>query len=82
MTNTYVCIVNNPLRYNIFHNYTSDENYQTYLVFAQFVPESYREDYLHAKEFFDNKDDEQMFYVNMKSGAESGWDYSTKWQVK
>ena len=33
-----------------------------------------------AKEFFhEDKAEEQQFYINMKSGAESGWDYSTKW---
>ena len=47
------------------------------------ILESYREDYTDAKEFFrDKKDEEQQFYINMKSGAESGWDYSTKWCVK
>ena len=45
--------------------------------------ESYREDFTDAKEFFHGQqDDEQQFYINMKSGAESGWDYSTKWCVK
>ena len=50
-----------------------------YLYFVHNISESYREDYEHAKEFFSEKDDEQQFYINMKSGAESGWDYSTKW---
>ena len=49
-------------------------------LYTKIVSESYREDYSDAKEFFhDNKVDEQQFYINMKSGAESGWDYSTKW---
>ena len=46
---------------------------------AELISESYREDYDNAKTFFNNKDDQQQFYINMKSGAESGWDYSTKW---
>ena len=49
-------------------------------VFFKSFLESYREDYNEAKEFFhDAKAEEQQFYINMKSGAESGWDYSTKW---
>ena len=52
-------------------------------IYMIIILESYREDYTDAKEFFhDNKVDEQQFYINMKSGAESGWDYSTKWCVK
>ena len=50
-----------------------------YKLLTLLISESYREDYENAKRFFTNKDDEQQFYINMKSGAESGWDYSTKW---
>ena len=53
------------------------ENPQKFSV--QLISESYREDYENAKTFFTNQDEEQQFYINMKSGAESGWDYSTKW---
>eukprot|EP00094_Tigriopus_californicus_P007335 TCALIF_07059-PB protein Name:"Similar to Trehalase (Apis mellifera)" AED:0.31 eAED:0.31 QI:0/0.7/0.81/0.81/0.8/0.81/11/303/598 len=45
-------------------------------------PESYREDYNDAQQHFGNSDDQLEFYMNMKSGAESGWDYSTRWFVR
>ena len=41
--------------------------------------EGYVEDYHLAEENFNSKADKQELYMNMKSGAESGWDYSTKW---
>ena len=44
-------------------------------------PESYREDFNDAQHF-STQDDKSEFYQNMKSGAESGWDYSTKWFFK
>ena len=40
--------------------------------------ESYFEDLNHANAF-DSAEDKTQFYRNMMSGAESGWDYSTKW---
>ncbi len=43
-------------------------------------PESYREDYRDAQSF-ETPAQQTDFYMNMKSGAESGWDYSTKWFV-
>lgn len=43
-------------------------------------PESYREDVESANEFSDPKDKEN-FYFHMKAGAESGWDYSTRWMI-
>ena len=44
-------------------------------------PESYREDFNDAQHF-STQEDKSEFYQNMKSGAESGWDYSTKWFFK
>lgn len=44
-------------------------------------PESYYEDFNDAQHF-DTVDEQREFYQNMKSGAESGWDYSTKWFFK
>jgi alpha,alpha-trehalase len=41
-------------------------------------PESYREDYTDAQKFATDEE-KQEFYFNMKAGAESGWDYSSKW---
>jgi len=40
--------------------------------------ESYYEDYIDAQNFSTSAEKTE-FYTNMKSGAESGWDYSTKW---
>jgi len=44
-------------------------------------PESYREDYGDAQELA-TVEERQEFYQNMKSGAESGWDYSSRWFFK
>ena len=41
-------------------------------------PESYREDYIDAQRL-DTAEEMREYYFNMKSGAESGWDYSSKW---
>ena len=41
-------------------------------------PESYLEDYLDAQKL-GTAEEVREYYFNMKSGAESGWDYSTKW---
>lgn len=43
-------------------------------------PESYREDVELANEFTNLKDREE-FYYHIKAGAESGWDYSTRWMI-
>ena len=42
------------------------------------ISESYREDYRDAQKF-ETVPEQEEFYQNMKSGAESGWDYSTRW---
>ncbi|XP_064093188.1 trehalase-like [Macrobrachium nipponense] len=42
-------------------------------------PESYREDYDLAENL--NSEAKDQLYVELKSGAESGWDYSTRWIV-
>lgn len=47
------------------------------VVVLPFTAESYREDYRDAQKLPEGERLE--FYMNMKSGAESGWDYSTKW---
>lgn len=44
-------------------------------------PESYREDYHLAQQLVSEEEKEDI-YVQLKSGAESGWDYSTRWIVK
>jgi alpha,alpha-trehalase len=41
-------------------------------------PESYFEDY-HASMMFDSEERRQEFYTDIKSAAESGWDFSTRW---
>ena len=43
-------------------------------------PESYREDFELAAQFED-EDDREEFYYHMKAGAETGWDYSTRWMI-
>lgn len=43
-------------------------------------PESYREDVEAAEEFETEAEREEFFY-HMKAGAESGWDYSTRWFI-
>lgn len=41
-------------------------------------PESYAEDYAYASEIRDETK-QQTFFTNLKSAAESGWDFSTRW---
>lgn len=43
-------------------------------------PESYYEDYKDAQ-IFDNPDRKQEFYTDIKSAAESGWDFSSRWFI-
>ncbi|KAJ0176989.1 hypothetical protein K1T71_006998 [Dendrolimus kikuchii] len=43
-------------------------------------PESYFEDYENAQKF-DNQNDHTDFYINIKSAAESGWDFSSRWFI-
>jgi len=44
-------------------------------------PEGYVEDYRLAQEYFETVEDKQEIYMNLKTGAESGLDYSTKWFI-
>ncbi|KAL4719683.1 hypothetical protein ACJJTC_003004 [Scirpophaga incertulas] len=43
-------------------------------------PESYYEDYTNAQSF-ESQERQQEFYTDIKSAAESGWDFSTRWFV-
>ncbi|XKL66018.1 hypothetical protein PGB90_009438 [Kerria lacca] len=43
-------------------------------------PESYREDYETGMVFSD-EEDKNNFYSELKSAAESGWDFSTRWFI-
>ncbi|XP_048511996.1 trehalase isoform X2 [Athalia rosae] len=43
-------------------------------------PESYREDYESAQ-IFTTQADKERFYRELKSAAESGWDFSSRWFV-
>lgn len=43
-------------------------------------PESYYEDYTSAQAF-DTEDRQKEFYVDIKSAAESGWDFSSRWFI-
>ncbi|KAG6447080.1 trehalase [Manduca sexta] len=42
-------------------------------------PESYREDYENAHTLDSNNTNHNEFYADIKSAAESGWDFSTRW---
>ncbi|XP_043224413.1 trehalase-like isoform X3 [Amphibalanus amphitrite] len=44
-------------------------------------PESYREDFDLAHDSFATENSRQMLYAQLKSGAESGWDFSTRWFI-
>lgn len=43
-------------------------------------PESYYEDYTNAQQF-GTPERQQQFYTDLKSGAESGWDFSSRWFI-
>ena len=43
-------------------------------------PESYRED-VELGDQFSDPSERESFYFHMKAGAESGWDYSTRWMI-
>ncbi|XP_060862084.1 trehalase-like [Metopolophium dirhodum] len=43
-------------------------------------PESYREDY-EVAEKFETENEKDDMYTRLKSGAESGWDYSSRWFI-
>jgi len=43
-------------------------------------PESYREDIISGM-IFNTETERQMFYSELKSGAESGWDFSSRWFI-
>ncbi|BES96685.1 alpha,alpha-trehalase [Nesidiocoris tenuis] len=43
-------------------------------------PESYRED-IQSAEFFKTNDEKQAFYSELKTAAESGWDFSSRWFI-
>ncbi|XP_067002747.2 trehalase [Anabrus simplex] len=45
-------------------------------------PESYREDYEIAHKTFDTDERRQQFYEDIKSAAESGWDFSSRWFIR
>jgi len=40
----------------------------------------YREDY-EVAEKFDTENEKDDMYTRLKSGAESGWDYSSRWFI-
>lgn len=43
-------------------------------------PESYRED-VHSAQWMQSDEDKNDFYSELKSAAESGWDFSTRWFI-
>jgi len=44
-------------------------------------PESYREDVELAVGSFQTEEEREECYYHMKAGAETGWDYSTRWMI-
>lgn len=62
----------------------SDDETLTYTLnhyFSNFTtprPESYLEDYTNAQ-FFSSVEGQQYFYHSVRSGAETGWDFSSRW---
>ncbi len=44
-------------------------------------PESYKEDYLLAQDLGSPEEKERL-YINLRSGAASGWDFSSRWYAK
>ncbi|XP_050540083.1 trehalase-like isoform X2 [Daktulosphaira vitifoliae] len=63
-----------------------DKNGKTYTMARYYAPsrgprpESYREDYEIAETLQSEKEKEE-FYINIKSGAETGWDFSSRWFI-
>lgn len=45
-------------------------------------PESYYEDYSEAHKHFNTDFERQKFYSQMIAGAETGWDFSSRWFIK
>ncbi|XP_050431937.1 trehalase-like isoform X2 [Adelges cooleyi] len=43
-------------------------------------PETYRNDYIEAQTFR-TEEEKNKFYINVKSAAESGWDFSSRWYI-
>lgn len=64
-------------------SFTEDVDYRVFSYACDNLgprPESYREDVELAKTIED-EEEVQEFYLHMKAGAESGWDYSTRWMI-
>ncbi|BES99964.1 trehalase (brush-border membrane glycoprotein) [Nesidiocoris tenuis] len=63
------------------------KNGKTYKMYRYFAvssgprPESYREDYEHGQKK-GSEEERAQFYIALKSGAESGWDFSSRWFIK
>ncbi|CAH0719621.1 unnamed protein product, partial [Brenthis ino] len=65
---------------------TFEVNKKTYTLLRYYAPsegprpESYYEDYKSAQ-IFDTPERQQEFYTDIKSAAESGWDFSSRWFI-
>ncbi|XP_052759357.1 uncharacterized protein LOC113519591 [Galleria mellonella] len=63
-----------------------DKDEQSYTLLRYFAPslgprpESYYEDYTDAQQF-DTQERRNEFYIDLKSAAESGWDFSSRWFI-
>nr|XP_024217475.1 trehalase [Halyomorpha halys] len=82
----YIHLLDKEMDYWLTHRAVEvKKNGNTYKLFRYFAvsngprPESYREDIINSKT---TKTDEEEFFIDMKSGAESGWDFSTRWFIE
>ncbi|BES99965.1 trehalase (brush-border membrane glycoprotein) [Nesidiocoris tenuis] len=60
----------------------NNTTFQLYRYYAPSLgprPESYREDYILAETLSD--EEKTKLYINIKSAAESGWDFSSRWFI-
>nr|WIG62106.1 soluble trehalase [Dioryctria sylvestrella] len=66
---------------------TFDKDGRTYTLLRYYAPsegprpESYYEDWTDAQQF-DSEERRKEFYIDIKSAAESGWDFSSRWFVE
>lgn len=73
LDNKKLTVEMNGKKYQLLH-YLSDTTYKGPR------PESYFEDYAHARDL-PNEEKREKFYMEIKSAAESGWDFSSRWFV-
>lgn len=63
--------------------YDDDETYRVFRYGADCRgprPEAYKEDH-EIGESFDTEEEREEFYLHLKAGTESGWDFSSRWYI-